>query len=770
MNKLLKTIPLVIILCFWNLASLANEQITKITIQGNKRVEQSTIENYLKLSVGQKYDSQKQSESIKSLYSTGLFENINIDFVGSNLIVTVEETPFVSTVAFQGNTKIKEATLRRELMVQAGDSLSKAKIQSDVEKILEIYKRSGRFSTTVETAVEKQENNRVKVIFTIAEGPKTSIKNIYFIGNINYTKNELQSVILTKEARWFRFLETTDTYDPDRIEYDKYLLKEFYQSIGYADFRVISAIAELSKTKESFTLTFSIDEGDKYNFGDIVIDNKLLNIDSADIEKFITIKTGEVFNIKALEHVVEKIAKHLADKGYPQVNVHHEIIPNSTTKLVGVKFVVDKADKIFVGNIEILGNVKTEDRVIRREFKIAEGDIFNRSYIEKGEHNLRNLDYFEKISTKILPTNTRDRYDVVIDVQEKSTTSLGFDLGYSSAGGPFGRITFVERNLVGTGNYLNIGVHASKRSHNYFFGVTNNHFLDKDLSLSGNLFKNYSGRGGGFEAVDQSYELRTLGFKTSLGYDIADDLSHAIDYTIKRDQLTPLKDSDSLFITEQQGKFNTSAIGHTITYDQTDNRIVTKSGYIASISQEFAGVGGNNKYIKHEIDAKYFKSFLHNKLTLRFTGTAGDIRGIGGKMVRISDRFNLGDYSLRGFSYGGIGPRDKSKKAKGGEGLGGQRFFTIGTELNFPLFFPEEFNVTGAVFAEMGSVWGVTLGKNSKYTRDKFYDDRAIRSSVGIGFIWVTRIAPIRMDWAWPLKKKPYDDTQHFHFKFSTHL
>ena len=753
------------ILC--NYQALALERINKITIEGNKRVEASTIESYLGVHVGDEYNPQTQDQSLKSLYATSMFEKINIRFESGNLIVHIEETPFVSKVDFKGNSKIKNSTIAKELLTTSGESLSKAKIQADIEKIKELYKRSGRFSVGVEPKIEPQENNRVKVIFEISEGPKTGIKRIYFTGNENYHDSELKTVILTKESRWFRFLETNDTYDPDRIDYDKELLREFYQSVGFADFRVISATAELSPTKESFTVTYSVEEGDKYNFGEISIDNKIAEIDTKLVQKFISVKSGQTFNMSALEKIAEKIADSLASLGYPQVNVEPVVInKNNRTKTADISFVIAKADKIYVGQMNIEGNLKTEDKVIRREFKIAEGDIFNRSYIEKGEQNLRNLDYFEKVSTRITPTGKRDKYDVEIEVQEKSTSSIGFDVGYNTAGGLFGRLSFLERNLVGTGKYLTAGVQAGKRNTSYYAGITEPHFLDRELSLGGNAFRNESGKSGGWGQTEQNYSLKSLGFTTSLGYQIYENLSHEIDHTIKEDWLKGPSASSSRFLIEQMGKFTTSAISHTLTYDQTDSRIIPKNGYLISGTQEYAGVGGNNKYLKHELDGKYFKSFNNNKLTLKLSGSAGDIRGMGGKTVRISDRFNLGDYTLRGFSSGGVGPRDKRTD----EGLGGQQFYAFSTELNFPLGLPEEFNLTGAVFTDIGSVWRVKLSPNSLYKRSEFYDDKSMRASVGFGFIWITRFAPIRVDWAVPIRKKPYDDKQNFHLKFSTHF
>lgn len=753
---------------FYNVSSLATEYINKITIQGNNRIENSTIESYLKLRIGDSYDSKKEDEAVKNLYTTSLFENISIKLLkGGNLLVNVVETPFVTKVLYKGNSKIKSTALSKELLTVAGESMSSAKIQLDAEKIKEIYKRSGRFSTIVTPKIEKLVNNRVKVIFDIVEGPKTTIKTIYFNGNTNYSNNELKSVILTKEKRWFNFFETNDTYDPDRLEYDKELLKEFYQSVGFADFRVISASVELNTTKEYFTLTFSIEEGEKYNFGNITINNKLPNVDVKTIQPFIKVKKGETFSIQALNKIAEQISAHFAGLGYPGISVYHEISNRNPDHTIDITLVIDKADRVYINQINITNNLKTQDDVIRRAFKIAEGDIFNRSYIERADRSLRNLDYFEKLLINVTPTTKKDKYDINVEVDEKSTSSMGFDLGYNTSGGMFGRLSFTEKNLVGTGRFLDTGVTVGKKSATYNFGITDPYFLDKDLSLGTNFFVTHVGNGTSFLSQgDQNYTSKTIGLKNSLGYDIADDLSHEIDYVIKREVLKSPTDPKSIFLQSQMGKFTTSSIGQTLTYDRTDSRIIPKNGYVISGTEEYAGLGGNNKYLKHSLDTKYFKSFINNKLTLKLSGSTGNVIGVAGKSVRISDRFNLGDYSLRGFAPGGIGPREKGT----GEGLGGENYYTFSTELNFPTGLPQEFNLTGAVWMDVGSLWGVKLKSNSIYGPDSFYNDKSPRTSVGFGFIWITRIAPIRIDWAFPIKKKKYDDTQRFHLKFSTHF
>lgn len=763
MSKFIKLFFFVIYLAIAS-TSLAEERIAKVIIEGNQRIESSTVREYLGLKEGDIFSERAESEAIKTLYATSLFEDISINFNGGVLKVNVKETPFVSKVYFSGNSKVKTHMLATEISTVAGESLKKNKLTSDVEKIKEIYKRSGRFSVGVNPKIEEQDNNTVKVTFEITEGPKTGVKSIYFAGNNNYSDSELRSIIMTKESRWFRFLESNDAYDPERIEYDKHLLAKFYNSVGFADFRIISVTADLLPTKEGFILTYSIEEGDKYQFGDIGFANKIKSINDEEIKKLIPKRKGDTFNLSAMESISEKVEGYLASRGYPQVEVYPDIKPNKETGLVDVTIVIDHADKIFINNINIEGNLKTEDRVIRRQLKIEEGDIYNRSKIEKGEQNIRNLDYFDKVMVKISPTEKRDRYDLNIDVEEKSTSSIGLDLGYNTAGGPFGRVSFLERNLLGTGKFLNAGVQAGRKSTNYYGGITDPNFLDKDLSLGVNFFRSQNGRGSGFAKGEQNYSLVSTGARTSLGYDITEDLSHEIEYSIKQDKLkTPITNSTSVFIIEQMGTFTTSSVTNSLTYDRTDSRVLPKNGYLLTGSQEFAGLGGNTKFLKHEMDGKYFKSFSENKYTLKFSASAGHIKGVQGKKVRISDRFNLGDYSLRGFASGGIGPRDRRTE----EGFGGQKYYTLSSEFNFPVGLPEEFNVTGAVFVDAGSLWDAD---SKAVTNEGFHNDKSLRASVGFGVLWVTKIAPIRVDYAFAIKKKKYDETQHFHIKFSTHF
>lgn len=755
--------------CLIASCAYANQPIREIKVGGNMRVETATIKNYLQFKEGEEYSQAKQQETLKRLYATSLFENINIKFESGKLIVDVKEVPLVSKVEFLGNNRIKSSILKKELSTHAGSNFSEFKIRSDVERIKQIYRKSGRYNIFAEVKTEHIENNRVKIVFNILEGPKTKIKNINFVGNNNYKDNELKSILVTKETAWFRFMDTNDTYDPERVEYDRFLLKEFYTSLGYADFRVISSTADFSPGKDYFNLTYTIEEGDKYNYGKIDLQSYIEDVDVSKFVKLINIKEGRLYNSSQIKKVVEKITDSLGDAGYSNAVIYPEEEKNYDNKTINIKFIIEKAPKVNINKINIRGNLKTHDKVIRRQFKIGEGDLFNRSVISKGEQNLRNLDYFENIEVDAVAAKSNDRADVNISLEEKSTASIQFEVGYNTMEGIVGRVNYLERNLIGTGNYLSAGVDKYRRKVSYHTGVTNPYFMDRDLTAGVSLF-NRNSQGSG----EVPYDLKEYGANTKLGYDIAPDLSHDVVYSIKKEDLAVRKNkrhlaqdvsnSSSHYISGSVGKFITSSVANVITYDQTDSRVVPKNGYIISGTQTFAGVGGNTKYLKHEVEGKLFKSFFNNNYTLKISGDAGEIHGTQGKKIRINERYNLGDFSFRGFAPNGIGPRDK----RTGEGIGGQKFYTASAEFIFPLGLPKEFNVSGSLFTDVGSLWGFDIPKQSKFTKKDVNDSRALRASVGVGVIWVTRIAPISLYYGYPVMKKKYDEKQHWHFRFST--
>lgn len=764
MNKIVKLVLLPIFLSIFSNAT-ATEKINEIIVNGNQKIETSEVKEYCGLYEGQDFSSDFKNNAIKRLYATSMFKNISMHFNNGILKIFVKERHFISTVNFSGNSKINSTTLAKEILTVSGESLQGSKIKRDLEKIKEIYKRSGHFLVNVKSRTEDAGNRTVKIIFQINEGPRIGVNSIHFKGNVNLSSSKLKSIIITKESKWFRFLEKNDNYYPERVEYDKYLITKFYNSLGFINSNIISVAADLLNTKEGFKLTYSIDEGDQYRFGNITVNSKLLNTQSLKLEKFFFQKKGKLFNLEEIETISKKISEYLKESGYSQIEIFPTMQLNTQEKIVHITIVVNEANKIFVNRINIEGNIKTEDKVIRSQLNIEEGDIYSQTKIEKGEQNIRNLSYFDKVLLTIEPTNQKDRYDININVKEKSTSSIGLDSGYNMSSGLFARVSFLEKNLLGTGKYLNIGLETGKKNTSYYLGITNPYFLDKDLTVGINFFKNQDGQGSGFGHDKPDYAKTSLGTKIVIGSDITDYFSYEIECLIKQDTLRNTSSLASRFVKEQVGKFNTSSLSHSLTYDRTDSRLLPKQGYLMFGSQEFSGTGGGTKYLKHEIEGKYFKSFFQNNYTVKVSAGAGYIRGINDKKVKISDRFNLGDYSLRGFSFGGIGPRDKETK----EGFGGQKYYTFSSELNFPIGLPEEFNLTGTIFVDTGSLSCVD-SKSSSATNRGLYNDRSLRASLGFGFIWVTKVAPIRIDWGFPVKRQKYDERQTFHIKFSTHF
>jgi outer membrane protein insertion porin family len=750
----------------------ASDTISNIIVKGNKRVEKETIISYLNLAKGDKFSADKQNASIKSLYSTSLFENIEIKFQDGNLIVSVQENAFVNKVNIKGNSKISSDIIKKELTMRSGESLSAANVKFDIDKIKELYKRKGRFSIDVASKIEPLENNRVNLTYEIKEGPKTSIKKIYFVGNENYRDGELKTVILTKESAWWRFMSSDDAYDPDRMEYDKDLLRDFYTSVGFADFRVISATAELSPAKDHFNVVYSIEEGEKYNFGEVKIQNKLSEIDNKLLEKYIDIKAGQTYNSKALENIADKLSYELATHGYPQVEVVPAESKDYRNRIVNVQFVVQEARKVYINKINIHGNVKTREKVIRREFKVAEGDLYNQAKVERSEQRLRNLDYFETVRVGLKPTDQADRRDLDVEVSDKSTSSIGLQVGYNTLSGIFTSIDFTEKNLVGTGRELDFGVNRTKTRTSFYGGITDPYFMDRDVLVGFNGFMNFTNKGRGKSSKDeQPYNITGVGGGPRVAYDISEYLRHNIDYTLKKEKVKGASRFSSFHIREQEGTTLTSSIGHTLTYDRTDSRIIPKNGYLVSVSQEAAGLGGDTKYLKHEVEGKIFKSFYNNKVTVKLKGEAGNIRGWGGSIVKIQDRFNVGDYNLRGFAGSGIGPRDKRTN----EAIGGQNFYTGTAEVTFPLGLPKEFDVQGAVFVDTAALWDYDISKAKKdkehlYTKNDIHNSKMPRASYGFGFIWLTRFAPIEVYFGFPFKKKGYDKKQRFHLRFAARI
>lgn len=775
MNKITKPLFLRILIAIMVLFSIIVSQnvyaesssgkITKIEVTGNTRTEKSTILSYVDLKAGSEYNQKKADDSIKSLYATGFFSKIHIDFQSGTLKITVIENPIINKVDFQGNKSLKTEVLSAELSMKTRAFFSKSKLSNDVNRLIDIYNKSGRFSTKIVPQIAQLPQNRINVLFKIEEGKKSTIKKIIFVNNTNFSDNKLKSELMSKEDKIYNIFRV-NYYDEDILEYDKVLLAKFYHSQGYADFKVISATADIIPGSHGFYLTFSLEEGDRYNFGEVSIKNDISEVKDQDIKNLISFKSGKIFNATFVENSTQDIIKYLAVSGYPFVDVKANYGIDKTNKLVNVNYSIEKAQKVYIGRINVHGNLKTYDTVIRKEVKLAEGDPYNSFLITNSEQRLKNLDFFEKVKVDTIKTNKKDVVDLDVTVEEKSTASVNLSAGYSTADGPLGMLGFTEKNLLGQGKKLSINLQKSAATTAAGTSLTQPNFLDSTIdagfSLDTSKHNNNTSKYGA-SSNSLPYTSKHKAASVFMNYDITDHLSHSASYSISNDSIGDIKGDAAAIIREQTGKNIVSAVGHTLTYDRTDSLINPKRGYVVSLSQTFAGLGGDSRYAKNVVNGSYYYPLMDD-LILKLSSSAGNIKGLG-KKVRINENFILGGYSLRGFEQAGVGPRDKAE----GNGLGGTNFYTGTVETKFPVpGLPKDSDVSLSIFSDFGSIWGVDIPSGSAYTRSQFHNDKALRASVGVGLIWVTTMGPLRIDIAKPIKKQQYDETRALLFSFST--
>lgn len=742
--------------------------VNKIVITGNERTEDDTILSYIDIRKGSSFNQQKSDESLRSLYGTGLFSSVDIDYKSQIVTIKVVENPVINKIVFEGNDALKSELLLAELSLKPRMVFSKAKVQSDTNRLVEIYSKTGRFSAVVKPQIIQLPQNRVNLVFEIQEGKKAKIGKIIFVGNKHFSSEALKSAIMSKETKFYNFFARTDYYDSDLVENDKLMLTRFYNSQGYAAFKVVSATADLVQSKNEFYLTFSIEEGDKYDFGTMEVESSIPQVDMEALKKAIKTKQGETYNLFLVENTTEAMLKLLANQGYPFVNIDPSYDIDTINKTISIKYMIGAARKVYIGKINIKGNLKTYDNVIRREFRISEGDPYNEFLLNRSEQRLTNLDFFEKVTVKPQRTDRDDIVDIDVDVQEKSTAYLKFSVGYSTTDGVFGLIGLTERNFVGKGQEVSASIQKSTTTTGISVGFVEPYFMEQNLSAGIELFSTSTvGRKKnlGTSGHPNAYNSSSRGGSLNFGYEMLEYLYHSFGYTIEQNTITKVADDAPYYLKQQKGKNYASILRQGFTYDKTDNQIIPKRGYLLKLNQDLAGAGGNSKYIRNIVSAAYYQPVVKDKVTLKISGTAGVVNPLG-KPLKINENFNLGDSSFRGFEASGLGPRDKKTQ----DSLGGTMYYKGTTELTFPLGLPEEFDISGSVFSDFGTLWNLDLPKNSEYTKANYNDSKSLRASVGFGVLWITRMGPLRIDFAKAVKKQSFDETQLVHFSFSTNF
>ncbi len=727
--------------------------IDEIRVVGTQRIDPATVNSYMQVKPGDPYNPGKVDESLKTLFNTGLFADVTLRREGNSLVVQVVENPIINRIAFEGNRKIDDETLGTEVTLRPRVVYTRTKVQSDVRRLLDIYRRSGRFAATVDPKVIQLPENRVDLVFEINEGGSTGIRAINFIGNAEFSDGELRDVIQTTESTFYNFLATNDTYDPDRLSFDRELLRRFYLSEGHADFRVVSAIAELTEDREDFIVTFTLDEGPIYRFGTLEVSSLLRGVEESELAEQISSDPGDIYNATEVENTVQAITDALGERGFAFVDVRPRVNRDRDALTIDVTYEVREGPRVFVERIDIVGNVRTLDEVVRREFTIAEGDAFNTARLRRTRQRLQDLGFFSRVDVTNNPGSAPDRTVVRVDVQEQSTGELSIGAGFSSTAGALSDLTIRERNLLGRGQDLRLSTTLATKQQQIDLSFTEPYFLDRQLSAGFDAFYRTTDFGD-----RSSFEEDEAGIGVRAGYQLTPKLRHTARYTFSRDSIDDVAADASPAIAAQEGTFTTSAIGNEFLYDERNSRFAPTDGFFLRYGVDLAGFGGSERFVRNEVGGGVFESLFGTSFIGSFEASAGVLHELNDDEVRISERFFLGGNKLRGFEVGGVGPRDVGTD----DSLGGTQFYVGSAEVTFPLGLPEEFDIKGAIFSDFGTVWG---------NDDPFpniEDESSIRASIGVGFGWLSPAGPIRINLTRAVLKEDYDKTEFFSFSFGT--
>lgn len=730
--------------------------VQRIVVEGNQRIEESTVISYMVIKEGQAYSQAQVDQSLKTLFATGLFADVQIQQANGVVTVKVVENPIINRIAFDGNSKISNKTLEDEVQLKPRMVFSRAKVQADVQRVLEVYRRSGRFAAQVEPKTVQLGQNRVDLVFEVNEGPTTGVSRIIFIGNKEFSDGTLRDKIATGESVWWNFLQTNDNYDPDRLTFDREQLRRYYLSEGFADFRVISAVAELAPDRSGFYITFTIEEGEKYNFGKVEIDTKLKEIPVGDLQQLIRFEGGEQYNAELIDKSVDALTMAAGTKGYAFVDIRPRVRRNKEDRTVDVVFKIEEGPRVYIERINIVGNTRTLDKVVRREIRLVEGDAFNRVLVNRSRSRIRGLGFFKKVEISEEPGTSPDRTVLNVEVEEQSTGEFSVSAGFSSADNVVGAVSLTEKNLLGRGQFLRLQVSLSSIRQQIDLRFTEPYFLDRNMSAGFDLYNTHSV----FDESNYEADIRGLGLR--LSFPLSEFGRLGLRYTLRQDDVT----ITGLAGDVEDGVTVLSSAGFTYVYDDKDDPIEPKNGFDLNWSVDVAGIGGEKEYVRTELSGDWFKRLWFDDLILNVAVSAGYIIAYGEDELSANDRFFKGGGSFRGFKTSGLGPRETATTGTP-PSVGGEAY-AIGTvELRVPNFLPEELGIKTAIFTDVGTV-GMVADKAACGLTTCIVDDMALRASAGVSVYWNSPFGPVRLDFSQVLNKEDYDQTESFRFSAGT--
>jgi len=748
-------------------ALLAQEEIDlgkieRISVVGNERIEASTVATYLTVHTGDPFDPQTIDISLKTLFATGLFADVVMERSGNTLVIRVIENPIINQIVFEGNSRLKEDDFVEEVELRPRMIFTRAKVRTDVQRILELYRRSGRFAAVVEPKVIQQDQNRVDVVFEISEGPKSRVSRINFIGNRVFSDKKLRGIVATNESRWWKVFASNDTYDPDRLQFDREEIRQHYLDNGYADVRIVSAVAELTPDQKDFFITFVIDEGEQYTFGGITVESDIKALPDAFITNMVTVKEGQIYSAAKVEGTIENITNAAGILGFAFLDIRPEVERDRQNRTIAINFRVFEVPRTYVERIDIHGNVRTLDRVIRREFRLSEGDAFNSLRVERSEQRLQLLGFFREVEVEQLPGSESDLVVLDVTVEEQATGEFSLGFGYSSYDGFIFDTSISERNFLGKGQQITLGFLISSRRKNINLAFTQPYFLGRNMVAGANIFRQ------DFNNKEAGFDTKSTGITLNLRFPITEYITFGTRYTLRQDRIqVPDIFLSSPFLFESLGTNTTSSIGFTVSYINLDDFRYPTKGETITFSEDFAGLGGNIKYLRSSLEADLYRPIAAGWV-LHVGLEAGFIQGLG-QRVRINDRFFLGNPRFRGFDVAGVGPIDTSRN----QFLGGNIFYVGSIGVLVPLGeFAEELGFQLSAYIDAGTLYNAELplvDQNGDPIDNSFVvDSSALRVAVGIGLTWDSPFGPVRLDVATAIIKQPTDRTQTIQFNVGT--
>jgi outer membrane protein insertion porin family len=730
---------------------------SNVVVEGNTRVDPSTILSYAGISRGQEVSAAALNDAYQRIANSGLFESVELDPQGSTLVIRVVEYPIVNVISFEGNKRLKDEQLAELIQSEARRVFSPSQAEADAASIAEAYRVSGRLAATVNPKIIRRSDNRVDLVFEVTEGRVVEVERLNFVGNRAFSDRRLRQVLETKQAGFLRNLIQSDTFIAERLEVDKRVLTEFYLSRGFIDFQILDATAEVSRERDATFVTFSIREGLPHTIGAISTVSEIEGVDAAEFADVQRIRTGQTYSPLLIDNNITRMETLALRKGLNFVRVEPRITRNERGQAVDIEFAIVRGERIFVERIDIEGNATTLDQVIRRQFRTVEGDPFNPREIRQSAERIRALGFFSDAQVEAEPGSAPDQVVVNVDVEEQPTGSLSLGLSYSVNDGTGINLGFSETNFLGRGQALSLNLSTSSDNQNSSFSFSEPALLGRDLRLSFGAYYRTS------EYDNSFYNTRNIGITGGIGFPVGEQAELGLNLRFSKDRLSDVTEDSSPILQREDDieELSTTSVGYSYEFDNRITGLNPKGGVLLRFSQDYAGFGADTNYLETSLFALAETRVVNEEVTIRAIFEGGSIDSFGGTSSRVTERF-FGRNKIRGFEPNGIGPRDLGSVNQ--DALGGNLFVAARFEADFPLGLPEEYGITGGAFLDIGSIWSLQDTAGALPVDDSFIP----RAAIGFSVFWTTPIGPLRFNFTKALKKEDYDEEQNFDFTIST--